>query len=87
MFVSSPVSYLYNMLYLAKVKVNNDKTIKHSLCLKVNTFQLVVKKFFFFLSVLGYLIIKKGSNLTGASLSGCLSVLTEILLCFMVPRP
>lgn len=46
-FVSSPVSYLYNMLYLAQVKVNNDKTIKHSLCLKVNTFQLVVKKFFF----------------------------------------
>lgn len=84
MFVSSPVSYLYNMLYLAQVKVNNDKTIKHS-CLKVNTFQLVVKKFFF-LSVLGYLIIKKGSNLTGASLSGCLSALTEILLCFMVPR-
>lgn len=86
MFVSSPVSYLYNMLYLAQVKVNNDKTIKHSSCLKVNTFQLVVKKFFFSLSVLGYLIIKKGSNLTGASLSGCLSVLTEIL-CFMVPRP
>lgn len=85
MFVSSPVSYLYNMLYLAQVKVNNDKTIKHSSCLKVNTFQLV--EFFFFLSVLGYLIIKKGSNLTGASLSGCLSVLTEILLCFMVPRP
>lgn len=47
MFVSSPVSYLYNMLYLAQVKVNNDKTIKHSSCLKVNTFQLVVKKFFF----------------------------------------
>lgn len=86
MFVSSPVSYLYNMLYLAQVKINNDKTIKHSSCLKVNTFQLVVKKFFF-LSVLRYLIIKKGSNLTGASLSGCLSVLTEILLCFMVPRP
>lgn len=85
MFVSSPVSYLYNMLYLAQVKVNNDKTIKHSSCLKVNTFQLV--EFFFFLSVLGYLIIKKGSNLTGASLSGCLSVLTEILLCFTVPRP